>query len=65
MAEIPLHDCLLSRCAEKGSHKKGAAEMELQDKTLAEWCAFFGWQGGTIHQVMEALKRKEGRALEA
>jgi len=27
----------------------------LKFKTLAEWCKFFGWQGGTIHEAKEAL----------
>lgn len=29
----------------------------LEGKTLEQWCQYFGWQGGTIHQVKQELEK--------
>lgn len=33
-------------------------EQLLETRKLAEWCAFLGWQGGTIHMVEQELHKR-------
>lgn len=37
----------------------------MDEKRLQAWLDFFGWQGGTIHQVRAKLEKKIGRMIMA
>lgn len=58
--EFDLHDEAVRRLASQTNVGSGAT-----DTALREVCAALGWQGGTIHQVVEEIKRlRAGRECE-